>query len=266
MIFAGFMETFDRIEKKLEELSIPYHILKGQSSTVKKYIDDFKEKKVRILMLNAQYFGAGMNLQMASDIIMYHRFRKEMEEQIIGRAQRLGRSIDKPLNVYYLLHENENNDIEDNFHFEDKSTMHYMDWLEQEEKAKEEQEQKKLKISEINKIHGNNMQFESNDNFIPGNNNIVSNKNNTSMSQNINNPIILNNFNINDTMNKKILVKENIVSMNYELDIESIINNIIKENNLEENKLEEIKNNTVVVDFKNEINIDIDIDEFEIIR
>jgi hypothetical protein len=134
MIFAGYMETFHKIETKLKDLSIPFYILKGQSSTVKKYVDDFRDKKVRVLMLNAQFFGAGMNLQMATDIIIYHRFTKEMEEQIIGRAQRLGRSISEPLNVYYLLHDNESDNIEDNFKFEDKSDIHYMDWLEQEQK------------------------------------------------------------------------------------------------------------------------------------
>lgn len=130
MIFANFMETFSKIEQKLKELDIPYHILKGQALTVKKHIDDFKDKKVRVLMLNANFFGAGMNLQMTTDIIMYHRFNKEMEEQIIGRAQRLGRDIHKPLNVYYLLHENESDYIEDNFKFEDQNNIHYLDWLE----------------------------------------------------------------------------------------------------------------------------------------
>ncbi len=131
LIFAGFHETFAKIETKLKNLNITYHILKGQASTVKKNIDDFKDKKVRILMLNSQFFGAGMNLQMATDIIIYHRFSKEMEEQIIGRAQRLGRSNTEPLNVYYLLHDNESNNIENNFKFDEQTNVHYIDWLEQ---------------------------------------------------------------------------------------------------------------------------------------
>lgn len=53
-------------------------------------------------MINAQFFGAGVNLQMATDIIIYIRFTKEMEEQIIGRAQRLGRDIPEPLNNYFI--------------------------------------------------------------------------------------------------------------------------------------------------------------------
>ena len=46
---------------------------------------------------------------MASDIIIYHEMNIELETQIIGRAQRIGRS--EPLNVYYLLHENEKHNV-----------------------------------------------------------------------------------------------------------------------------------------------------------
>lgn len=137
MIFAGFSETFEKIENKLKELNITYHILKGQSGVVKRHIDDFREKRVQILMLNAQFFGAGMNLQMATDIVIYHRFSVEMEEQIVGRAQRLGRDVNQPLNVYYLLHDNESEDINDNFHFENCDNIHYLDWLEKEKELEE---------------------------------------------------------------------------------------------------------------------------------
>jgi len=127
IVFANYVETFVKIEKKLKEFGISYHILKGQASVVKKNIDDFKEKKVKVLMLNAEYFGAGMNLQMTTDLVMFHRFRYEMEEQIIGRAQRLGRTTQ--LNVYYLLHDNESENIDYNFNFEDQGSIHYIDWL-----------------------------------------------------------------------------------------------------------------------------------------
>jgi hypothetical protein len=120
IIFANYTETFTKIEKELTKINVPYHILKGQESTVNKYISDFKEKKVNVLMLNAKFFGAGMNLEMTTDIIMYHRFTDEMEEQIIGRAQRLGRDIKLPLNVYYLVHDNEKQTFKNNFCFKDK--------------------------------------------------------------------------------------------------------------------------------------------------
>ena len=117
IIFANYNDTFSKIENKLNELHITYHILKGQVTSINKYIAEFSNKKTRVLMLNAQYFGAGMNLQMTTDLIIYHRFDKYMEEQIIGRAQRLGRTT--PLNVYYLLHDNEHMNENMNFKFED---------------------------------------------------------------------------------------------------------------------------------------------------
>lgn len=148
MIFANYMDTFSKIELKLKENNITYNILKGQSSAVAKFIDDFKNKKVRVLMLNAQYFGAGMNLQMTTDLIMYHRFNTELEEQIIGRAQRLGRTT--PLNVYYLLHDNELNNIDDKFNFEDQGNVHYMDWLENNKNISEDNINDNVKIIKKN--------------------------------------------------------------------------------------------------------------------
>ena len=276
MIFAGYMETFNKIETKLKDLAISYHILKGQSSTVKKYIEDFREKKVRILMLNAQFFGAGMNLQMASDIIMYHRFTKEMEEQIIGRAQRLGRSINESLNVYYLLHDNESDNIEDNFKFEDHSNIHYMDWLEQEK-------QEKILIQTNKNLNNDDIIYTIDsendiDKFDINKFNLdFDNKQDFDNQQNFDNKLIKIN-------NDKIFIKNN-QGVNNKIGIEideDIINNFIKENNLEEIKKKEsskiILSNETVINTniitstnvklkKDEIYIEenFDIDQFEVI-
>jgi hypothetical protein len=129
MVFANYSETFSKIEKKLVEIGVSYCILKGQASTVQKHINDFENKKIKVLMLNAQFFGAGMNLHMTTDLVIYHRFTREMEEQIIGRAQRLGRTC--PLNVYYLIHDNESSNIEDKFGFKDVNNIHYLDWIDE---------------------------------------------------------------------------------------------------------------------------------------
>jgi hypothetical protein len=282
MIFAGYMETFNKIETKLKDLAISYHILKGQSSTVKKYIDDFREKKVRILMLNAQFFGAGMNLQMATDIIMYHRFTKEMEEQIIGRAQRLGRSITDPLNVYYLLHDNESDNIEDNFKFEDHSNIHYMDWLEQEKQEKQQKQEKSQK--DKNNINSNNddiIYTIDSDNSCDLD--ILDNVHNFNYQTNISSNIP-SNIPSNISIGNKIFIKQSEIqstsnNAKIELDFEKdddIINNFIKENNLEEIKKKESAKILIKLDDKiDEINnsynkkIDIDenfdIDQFEVI-
>jgi len=267
MVFAGFQETFNKIETKLKHTNIPYHILKGQASTVKKYIDDFRDKKVRILMLNAQFFGAGMNLQMATDIIMYHRFTKEIEEQIIGRAQRLGRDVNESLNVYYLLHDNESENIEDNFKFEDQKNIHYLDWLEQENNA----EKNKIKYTNIvnndtEKIYTLDMDSSDLDNY---DNNDMFEFKQDNLNQNLNN----------DLDNKITIVKKKTKINDLENNFNDLNNYLFPDDNNFKldliNNIDEIKNNqnteipifikqSHIVDTKNNKNFDID--NFEVIR
>jgi SNF2 family DNA or RNA helicase len=57
------------------------------------------------VLLNAKYFGAGLNLQFTDEIIIYHRMSKDLETQVIGRAQRLGRT--ESLKINYLCYDNE---------------------------------------------------------------------------------------------------------------------------------------------------------------
>ncbi len=83
MIFANYAETFNKIELKLKELGITYHILKGIASVVKKNIDDFRDKRVRVLMLNAEFFGAGMNLQMTTDLVFSIDLNKKWKNRLL---------------------------------------------------------------------------------------------------------------------------------------------------------------------------------------
>lgn len=124
LLFANFPQTFDKIKTELVSKSIPYKILKGTTGLVQKTIDDFKDGKIRVIMLNAKFFGAGMNLQMATHVVIYHRFENDLEEQVIGRAQRLGRI--EPLNVVYLIHDNETSSFTNKDKFED---VDYDNWI-----------------------------------------------------------------------------------------------------------------------------------------
>lgn len=258
MVFAGFQETFNKIEVKLKDLGISYHILKGQASVVKKYVDDFRDKKVRILMLNAQFFGAGMNLQMATDIIMYHRFTKEMEEQIIGRAQRLGRSIKEPLNVYYLLHDNESSNIEDNFKFEDQKNIHYLDWLEQENEQNQQNQQ--------NEQNEQNQQNEVSDEIyiLDSENSVLDDCNNDDIYKynEINTSLKLNKKNI--LIDEKITVGAKTQKTNNNSYDESELELEIQENinvlNEQEKQFEKNKYSEIFI--KNNIDEDIDFDNF----
>ena len=104
LIFSEYDGSFRRISYKLSERSIPFKVLTGNCNAQQKIIQQYKDGEVKILMLNARNFGAGLNLQMTTDIIIYHEFRsKDLKTQVIGRAQRPGRTC--PLTVTYLEHE-----------------------------------------------------------------------------------------------------------------------------------------------------------------
>ena len=48
-----------------------------------------------------RFNGAGINLEMATDIILYHEMPLAIREQVIGRALRIGRKED--LTVHNLV-------------------------------------------------------------------------------------------------------------------------------------------------------------------
>jgi hypothetical protein len=69
-------------------------------------LNNFKlNPNVKILLIDNSYFGVGLNIEYATDIIFIHSIDIETENQLIGRAQRYGR-INK-LNIWKLLYMNE---------------------------------------------------------------------------------------------------------------------------------------------------------------
>jgi len=105
LVFSQFENTFANIEESFKNHLITYSKLNGSAGRIKNIINSYKSGAYRVLLLNAKNFGAGLNLQMTDDIIIYHRMSKDLERQVIGRAQRLGRT--EPLNINYLCYENE---------------------------------------------------------------------------------------------------------------------------------------------------------------
>jgi len=106
LVFSEYNNTFNNVVNKLKDNSILYNKLSGSSGRVTNIIKDFTSNKVNVLLLNAKNYGSGLNLQMTTDIIIYHKMSSDLENQVIGRGQRLGRT--EALNVHYLYYENEN--------------------------------------------------------------------------------------------------------------------------------------------------------------
>ena len=74
--------------------------MKGNIKNREKNLDLFKTGEVPVIFLNSNSDSAGLNLTEATDIILYHQMTDTTENQIIGRANRVGRKVS--LYVHHL--------------------------------------------------------------------------------------------------------------------------------------------------------------------
>ena len=77
----------------------------GNVNSIYNSINNYKHGNINVLLLNSNLFGCGLNLECTSDIVFLHKMDTDLENQIIGRAQRPGRK--EALNIWYIMHENE---------------------------------------------------------------------------------------------------------------------------------------------------------------
>ena len=106
IIFSDYSNIFKYIEDICDENEVEFTDLdKGNMKDIDKALLDYKYGNAKILLSNSTMFACGMDLENSSHIIFVHKMSKEMEEQVIGRAQRFGRK--NILNIVYLEYENE---------------------------------------------------------------------------------------------------------------------------------------------------------------
>jgi hypothetical protein len=100
LIFSDHDITFNSINNILKENDIISVQIRGNVKTTENNLNSFKNGDTNVIFLNSRYNGAGLNLQEATDIILYHEMNFNTETQILGRANRIGRNM--PLNVHHL--------------------------------------------------------------------------------------------------------------------------------------------------------------------
>lgn len=125
LIFANYEITINTISNKLSEINIPHRILDGKEDT----IDEYKNGSLNVLLLNSTAYCAGLNLPNTTDIIIYHRHDINIEEQIIGRAQRLDRIGN--LKIHYLVNntEKQNLTVSNIYKYQDENGFDYNEWI-----------------------------------------------------------------------------------------------------------------------------------------
>ncbi|MCK4968201.1 MAG: hypothetical protein KAS12_04030 [Candidatus Aenigmarchaeota archaeon] len=105
IIFAGFSETVRKIAEMLDKFHIKFDTLQGTAKQMDEAVGHFKSTS-QVILINSSKHCAGLNLQFVSDVIYFHKiFDYDIEAQVSGRAQRIGR--DSELSVHYLQYENE---------------------------------------------------------------------------------------------------------------------------------------------------------------
>jgi hypothetical protein len=114
LIFSEHEGSFNsKVISMLDRLEIKYSRIKGTSASINKTLREYRgvdlnkdDTELEVLLINSRYFGAGLNLENSSDMIMLHRLPADNEHQVIGRGQRMGRKF--PLTIWRLYHNNEN--------------------------------------------------------------------------------------------------------------------------------------------------------------
>ena len=106
LIFTSHANSdYDALTRKLDQKSIKYKTIKGNVHCINKTIHDFKEGDVRVIFANSDRYASGLNLENTTDVILMHKLTHDIHTQIIGRAQRMGRT--EPLHVWELLYPHE---------------------------------------------------------------------------------------------------------------------------------------------------------------
>ena len=106
LLFSDFSNVFNNIQIICEKNNILYEDLeKGNMLDIEKAVMNYKYGNAKILLANSSLFSCGMNLENSTHIIFVHKIDDSILDQVLGRAQRLGRTC--ILKVMSLEYENE---------------------------------------------------------------------------------------------------------------------------------------------------------------
>ena len=114
LIFANYEETLSKISVLLNNNNIKFWKLGGSNNSISNTVNEFNiYNRSCALVINSIKHCAGLNLHACTDLIFAHKILDtNIETQVIGRGQRLGRT--SQLKVHYMFYQNEYNYMEKN--------------------------------------------------------------------------------------------------------------------------------------------------------
>lgn len=105
LVFSRYENPFRTMQERLESDNIQVQTVKGNKDVINHLLQKFDAGDIRVLLLNSNHAGAGLNITSATYVVLWHAMTQEEEKQILGRAYRMGR--DKPLHFVKLVHPDE---------------------------------------------------------------------------------------------------------------------------------------------------------------
>jgi len=106
LVFSRIDNGFEKIKIKMNDNNIKFDLLKGSTSQMMNTLNKFKNGDINIILLNTQYAGSGIDINFATDVIIFHSMGLD-KQQAVGRAQRVGRT--EQLYIHNLCYEHELN-------------------------------------------------------------------------------------------------------------------------------------------------------------
>jgi hypothetical protein len=105
LVSSGPTGNYAEVLRVATKCKMTIRQLTGNIQTKNKILDEFRKGILNILYLPAYESGSGLNLIEVSDMVLYHKMPNGIEDQVIGRCQRFGRTT--PLNIWKIYFENE---------------------------------------------------------------------------------------------------------------------------------------------------------------
>ena len=106
LLFSKHVRVYRRIQDMFSLHNVTFGDLAGGSQAhIDSVIRDFKQGNTKVLMVDPSLFACGLDIQNTTDVIMLHKMDEHTERQVVGRAQRPGRT--GRLSVWYILNANE---------------------------------------------------------------------------------------------------------------------------------------------------------------
>ena len=101
LLFAGYDQQFKEILAHLRKHNITGATLSGSVTARQNILDSYTKGNLQVLILNSRMNGAGLNLQVTTDVVMWHSMPQNLTTQLVARAVRYGQKGEVTVHKFF---------------------------------------------------------------------------------------------------------------------------------------------------------------------